>query len=164
MNLKDGIIIVGTGPSSLFLTTSLLERRPELRIIVLEAGLEKFDESTPLGPRSSIAQPFKLSPTINIGYGGSSQLWHNVLAPLDKEDFLERSWIQGSGWPISRDDIESSYEKVASFFGFSHSLFSSDNPVEYFDSLVNAVSMDRSIFRPKIFLQPRRYLRAGEDN
>ena len=23
--------------------------------------------------------------------------------------------------------------------------------------------MDRSIFRPKIFLQPRRYLRAGED-
>ena len=64
MNLKDGSIIVGTGPSSLFLTTSLLERRPELRIIVLEAGLEKFDESTPLGPRSSIAQPFSLAPQL----------------------------------------------------------------------------------------------------
>ena len=64
----------------------------------------KFNESIDLN--------FKLSPTINIGLGGTSQLWHNVLSPLDKEDFEKHSWMPNSGWCISKitlDVVETSF-------------------------------------------------------
>ena len=112
------LCVVGTGPSSFFLVKKFLLLNPKSKVLVLEAGLKKFDNLSSLSGRNSIGVDFKLSPTINIGFGGTSQLWHNVLAPLDEEDFQGHSWIPNSGWPITFKDLEPHYEEVAKFFGF----------------------------------------------
>ena len=115
--MKD-FVIVGTGPSAFFLTKTLLEQNPDAEITVLEAGKNTTNPDHPLSNKLSNAQEFRLKPSINIGYGGTSQLWHNVLAPLDEEDFEYKSWIPLSGWPIKKIDLEKHYKKTANFFNF----------------------------------------------
>lgn len=159
---RDPIVVLGTGPSAFFLVKSLLEQRPAQPVLVLEAGLKPFDGTSPLGDRTSQGQPFRLTPTINVGYGGTSQLWHNVLAPLDEEDFLEKPWIDHSGWPIGRDDLEMHYEEVAAFFGFSHALFSTPETLVDVETERAPLRIDDGTFTPKVFLHPQRYLRTHQ--
>ena len=63
------VCVVGSGPSSYALVSGLLKKSSGMRILVLEAGEKRFSDSH-LGKRESSLQPFRLSPTINIGYGG----------------------------------------------------------------------------------------------
>ena len=102
----NDFLIVGTGPSAFFLTKTLLDKNPTANITVLEAGQRLINPNHLLSLRKSSSQEFKLDPTINIGYGGTSQLWHNVLAPLDSEDFNHKPWIRLSGWPIKKDCLD----------------------------------------------------------
>ena len=133
------ICVVGSGPSSYALVSGLLRKNSSLRILVLEAGVGRFSESH-LGERSSSLQPFKLSPTINIGYGGTSQLWHNVLAPLDESDFLASYLDERGDWPVTRQDLLFHYENIAKIFGFDfpilkpffiYSSFHNINPLHF---------------------------------
>lgn len=160
MTSTDPIVVLGTGPSAFFFVKSLLERRPQQKVLVLEAGLKPFDSETSIDARVSVGQPFRLAPTSNVGYGGTSQLWHNVLAPLDREDFWEKPWIPGSGWPIRRDDLESYYEEVAVFFGFSHALFSAPEALVDLESERASLQIDEDTFSSKVFLHPQHYLRT----
>jgi len=154
------ICIVGSGPSSYFLTKSLLESNPKLKVVVLEAGKGKIDTGSPLSQRQSYGHDFKLKPTINIGKGGTSQLWHNVLAPLDRNDFDYRSWIPMSGWPISLDELETYYQSVAQFFGFDYSIFEAPNKFFQFDTESSKVKIDQDVFKHKVFVHPLKYLRT----
>ena len=117
------ICVVGSGPSSYAFVKGLLFRCYSKRILVLEAGRQKFTESH-LGRRQSSSQPFKLSPSINIGFGGTSQLWHNVLAPLDETDFLARYLDAHGDWQITTDQLDKHYRRVARSFGFDFDIYS----------------------------------------
>lgn len=153
------ICIVGTGPSSLAVVIGLLNRAPNTRILVLEAGQEPFSKSR-LADRESSEQPFKLSPTVNIGYGGTSQLWHNVLAPLDESDFAATHLDADGDWLISGPVLRQHYQNVAAFFNFDFQIFS--RPEVYFDYAqhLSEIEFDRNVFEPKVFVHPSRYLRA----
>lgn len=157
---EQRVVVLGSGPSAFFLVRSLLKQDPRCRVTVLEAGLQPFDTLPSLGSRSSQAQPFRLDPTLNIGYGGTSQLWHNVLAPLDPVDFQERPWIPLSGWPISMQDLEKGYEAACEFFGFSYEVFR--DPGRFLDlkAALSSLQFDDQVFRHKTFVHPRRYLRT----
>ena len=161
-NLYD-LCVCGSGPSAFFLVKTFLEKNPRSRVIVVEAGLGQIDRSTSLSTRPSLNQSFKLSPTINIGKGGTSQLWHNVLAPLDDEDFHEKSWVQNSGWPIKKSDLDPFYSQVCDYFGFKFNVF--DEPEEFidFDREFKKILVDSDIFDYKIFVHPKRYLRSDEE-
>ena len=158
----NDFLIVGTGPSAFFLTKTLLDKNPTANIIVLEAGQKLINPNHLLSLRKSSSQEFKLDPTINIGYGGTSQLWHNVLAPLDSEDFHHKPWIHLSGWPIKKDSLDPHYKKVSSFFGFDFDIF--DNPenfINYHDE-INRIKFDESIFSHKVLMHPLNYLRTNK--
>ena len=162
MSQTYDLCVVGTGPSAFFLVRKYLLINPIARVLVLEAGTKTVDLLSPLSLRKSVDSPFKLDPTINIGFGGTSQLWHNVLAPLDKEDFTKHSWIPGSGWPISRDTLDQYYDEVSEFFGFSSDIF--DNPMNYcnFDLEREKIGFDDAVFEHKVFVHPSKYLRTNK--
>lgn len=154
------LCVCGSGPSALFLVKQFLEKNPKSKVLVIEAGFTKIDYSTSLSFRHSMEQPFKLTPSINIGIGGTSQLWHNVLAPLDDEDFQVKSWIPNSGWPISKADLNPFYSQICDYFGFSFEVF--DNPEKFldFDKEFRRILVDQDVFDYKIFVHPKRYLRS----
>jgi choline dehydrogenase-like flavoprotein len=159
---RRATIVLGTGPSAYFLVRSLLEADAHREITVLEAGLKPFDSLPALSERPSLAQPFRLAPTLNIGYGGTSQLWHNVLAPLDREDFEAKPWIPLSGWPICRDDLEDDYGKACEAFGFSFQVFDQPEASVEKEEVLSPLRFNRGVFRNKVFVHPRRYLRTHE--
>jgi choline dehydrogenase-like flavoprotein len=154
------LCVCGSGPSAFFLVKQFLRTNPHSQVLVIEAGLGQIDYSTSLSSRPSVAQSFKVTPSINIGEGGTSQLWHNVLAPLDDEDFHEKSWIPNSGWPINKTDLDPFYSQICDYFGFSFDVF--DNPEKFldFDKEFGRILVDPDIFDHKIFVHPKRYLRT----
>lgn len=154
------LCVCGSGPSALFLVKQFLENNPQSKILVIEAGFGQLDHDTSLSRRHSTEQPFKLSPSINIGKGGTSQLWHNVLAPLDDEDFQVKSWIPNSGWPINKADLNPFYSQICDYFGFSFKAF--DRPEQFvdFEKEFGKIIVDQNVFDYKIFVHPKRYLRS----
>jgi choline dehydrogenase-like flavoprotein len=152
---------VGSGPSSFALVSGMLERAPSTRILVLEAGIAKFTDSH-LALRQSSSQPFKLSPSINIGFGGTSQLWHNVLAPLDGTDFLARYLDASGDWQITTDQLDKHYRRVARSFGFDFDIYTQPQKFFNYEEELRHINFDDSIFQPKVFVHPQRYLRCDE--
>lgn len=159
---KYDLCVVGTGPSSFFLVKKFLERNNNANVIVLEAGTSKIDLDSPFSYRNSFGNDFKLKPSINIGYGGTSQLWHNVLSPLDEEDFKEHSWIPNSGWQITKKDLIPFYKEVSNFFGFSYEIFEDPSSYCNFEYEKNKIYYDSDIFEHKVFIHPKKYLRTSE--
>ncbi len=156
------LCVAGTGPSAFFLVRKYLLKNPLAKVLVLEAGIKTVDLLSPLSLRKSEGVGFRLDPTINIGFGGTSQLWHNVLAPLDKEDFRKHSWIPNSGWPITRASLDRHYSEVSDFFGFSSDIF--DNPSNYcnFELERDKIAFDDTVFECKVFVHPSKYLRTND--
>lgn len=155
------ICVVGSGPSSFAFVKGLLSRCPSRRVLVLEAGAQAFSDSH-LSKRQSSIQPFKLSPSINIGFGGTSQLWHNVLAPLDFTDFSSRYLDTAGDWQISMNELREHYVSVANFFGFDFDIYFQPQKFFNLEKELSTINYDKSVFEPKIFVHPQRYLRCDE--
>ncbi len=154
-------VVVGTGPSSFFLVKTLLKKIGTKKVAVLEAGMTVIDNEHLLSNKQSICQDFKLKPTINIGFGGTSQLWHNVLAPLDAEDFTQKDWVPMSGWPISLDELTPHYHCVSNFFDFDYEVFYQPQSYIDFDYEIDKVNIDKKVFKHKVFVHPLKYLRTN---
>ncbi|MEZ5848573.1 MAG: GMC family oxidoreductase [Geminicoccaceae bacterium] len=45
-------------------------------------------------------------------FGGSTNHWGGFCRPLDEQDFMERPWVPGSGWPITRADLDPFYARA----------------------------------------------------
>jgi choline dehydrogenase-like flavoprotein len=52
--------------------------------------------------------------------GGSGMVWGGKCVALDPADFAERSWVPGSGWPISRAQIQPYYDRACDLLELPH--------------------------------------------
>jgi len=51
--------------------------------------------------------------TLRLRYfGGSTNHWAGTCRPLDAEDFMPRPWVEHSGWPITRADLDTYYPEA----------------------------------------------------
>ncbi|WP_113651834.1 GMC oxidoreductase [Pedobacter namyangjuensis] len=124
---KYDICIVGTGAASLAMLSQLLDN--ELTILVLEAGGEYITEKNQDQYKTiNKVHPFPgaLDGRFRV-FGGSTTKWGAQSLPLEKIDFIERDWINNSGWPISYNEVFTFYSKVDSFL----QLY----PVEYAEDI-----------------------------
>ncbi|HEY7164660.1 MAG TPA: GMC family oxidoreductase [Candidatus Binatia bacterium] len=48
-------------------------------------------------------------------FGGTTNIWTGWCRPLDELDFQTRPWVDNSGWPISRADLDPFYERATQF-------------------------------------------------
>lgn len=106
----------------------------DTRIAIIEAGPKIYDGnvSNSIVAPSQTGQPFRLFPTTAAAVGGTSNLWHGVIAPLDPEDFTHRPNITEAQWPITLADLSPWYHWVAQHLNWGSHLF---HPINWSDEL-----------------------------
>lgn len=155
------VVIVGSGPASFFLARRLIQQGADVRVTVLEGGPRR-GAAPERAPIREFGRPFQMSPTTHLGFGGTSELWHNVLAPLDPIDFKVRDWVEHSGWPIDRSTLDRHYLDVARYLAVPAHLFFEDHLPADVVAEAAQLPFDREVLQNKIFLHPQRYFRAAE--
>jgi choline dehydrogenase-like flavoprotein len=103
------LCIAGAGAAGIAL--ALAFRGRPARVVVLESGGFDFEQEVQdLCRGRSVGQTYwDLDATRVRQFGGSTNHWGGMSAPLDARDFLPRSWVPHSGWPIRRTDLEPFY-------------------------------------------------------
>ena len=149
---KFDICIVGSGIAASSLTVELLNSN--LSFIIVEAG-DLDTNSTSLIQKEITGRDFGLVDTHSIEVGGSSSLWHGVLAPLDKIDFEKRSWVKNSGWPIKYNDLERYYKKAGKIFKIDNfNFFDKEKlPIKIISNMLS-LRFNKNILQYKIFQRP----------
>lgn len=102
------ICVVGSGMGGGTLSCALAASG--LQVTLLEAGGASgrgLDVDL-----ESVGRDFGMRTTRFFGLGGTTNLWHGLMSPLDKRDFRVSDPM---GWPIELDDMRSFYEQAAHF-------------------------------------------------
>lgn len=107
------VCVVGAGPAGLSIATRLAERG--FQVAILEAGglRPTMRNQRMLVDRPSGSPYWDLQNVRVRMFGGSGSRWGGISRPLDPIDFDERPWVDDSGWPIDRTDIEPYFEQAA---------------------------------------------------
>ena len=89
-------------------------RTSGLDIVILESGGLEFDQATQdLYQGESIGHPGASLDTARLRFfGGSTNHWGGFCRPFDPQDFKVRPWVNYSGWPIDRTDLDPYYAKA----------------------------------------------------
>ena len=150
-NQKTQVCIVGSGLGGGTLALKLAERG--IGFIIIEAGgLKNNSESV---THESIGRDFGLRTTRSIQLGGTSNLWHGVLSPLDEIDFKSREWIPGSGWPITLQDLNNFYHEASTLLGVKHyDYFAADKLPDNLKDELGNVEFRQDFLKNKMFQQP----------
>ncbi|MGH2726100.1 MAG: FAD-dependent oxidoreductase, partial [Actinomycetota bacterium] len=113
--LDCDVCIVGTGAAGVTCAVEL--RDAGLRVTVLESGGLKPDAATDsLYGIESAELPVPESSRQRF-FGGTTNSWWGKVALLDPGDFARRDWVDGSGWPIDRSDLDPFYRRACELLG-----------------------------------------------
>ena len=110
--LVADICIVGAGAAGITLALAL--RDSGLDVVLLAGGLEnKTDAYQELyrGKMTGI-DTWELDRFRVRAFGGSTHHWAGWCRPLSPEDFEERAWMPGSGWPLTFDELVPYYQRA----------------------------------------------------
>lgn len=115
--VRGDVCIVGAGAAGISIARVLQQARPggrRLRVIVLESGSFQPNRATQALYRGrNVGRAyFPLDGCRVRTFGGSTQRWGGWCRALDEEDFEQRDWIPGSGWPIAYRDLEPYYHEA----------------------------------------------------
>ncbi|MBK8973370.1 MAG: hypothetical protein IPM37_19165 [Hahellaceae bacterium] len=85
--------------------------------------------------------------------GGTTNHWNGNIWPLFPDDFEQRDWIPGSGWPISREMLNAYYPKAAEVVQIKgpyswdfDELKQYIQPIFYDPRLIENTMLDRAVF------------------
>ena len=114
-NLSFDICILGAGAAGITLARELSKYSFEVGLV--ESGGFEPDESQRLyeGETSgSIPTSLRYLSTSRMRwFGGTTNIWTGWCRPLDELDFEKRPWVNYSGWPISKAELDPFYERAA---------------------------------------------------
>ena len=135
--INSDICIVGAGPAGITLANQL-SKNNSIKITVIESGdinfnlkNQKLNLGSCLGFGNYPHQNYSMTHARIRQFGGTSNVWAGWSGPLEKEDFDQRSWIEGSGWPISYTDIKPFYEKSQSILNLAEFIYD-ENVYKYY--------------------------------
>lgn len=114
------VCIVGAGAAGLYLAMQLIGHG--MRVLLLEGGAEnRFERrSKTLNKSEIVGLPFAGAHSgRSRNLGGSTATWAGQIMELDEMDFGQRSWVPGSGWPITKADLVPFYAKAREFEGLT---------------------------------------------
>src|SRR5258708_1661570 len=122
--IDTDLCIIGTGPAGLTIANEFANQN--VRVLLLEGG--GFDEEPETQSLYQIesaggSRELNQSAIRSRGLGGSSRIWTGRCAPFDQSDFEERPWIDYSGWPLSRPDIEPYLERAGQALGLGPNCY-----------------------------------------
>lgn len=109
--IQTQICIIGGGAAGI--TMGLTFEKAGIDTVILESGSYVRDEATAdlyRGP--SVGIPYDFSDGTRSRYlGGSSNCWGGFCRPWDQIAFEHRPWVNASGWPIGRAELEPYYQR-----------------------------------------------------
>lgn len=110
--IEGDICIVGAGAAGLSLALEF-DGSP-VRVVLLEGGgFEHENKLQDLYCGPTTGQPYYPLTASRLHYfGGTTGLWGGQCSPLDDIDFVSRPWVEHSGWPIKRADLDSYYMRA----------------------------------------------------
>jgi hypothetical protein len=110
--INGSICIVGGGAAGITLAKELGDRFDD--IILLESGGMDLEIDTQDLYKGEILDPNHgaLEEQRQRQLGGTTNVWGGRCAPFDDIDFMPRSYVPDSGWAISKQDLESYYQKA----------------------------------------------------
>lgn len=147
----EKICLIGSGIAGGSLAVKLAEKG--IGYILVEAG--GLDSSSESVKYENVGRDFGLRSTTAIQLGGTSNLWHGVLSPLDEIDFQERDWIPNSGWPITLDDLKDYYAEAAEMLNVrDYAYFNTDELSDELKAKLDDMKFNRGILKNKMFQQP----------
>lgn len=109
------ICIIGAGAAGITLARRLAARGRS--VILLESGGTDFEQATQdLYRGANVGMPYyDLDQSRLRFFGGTVSIWGGRCAKLDEIDFERRDWVDHSGWPITRADLEPYYRQAHDF-------------------------------------------------
>ena len=146
------ICIIGSGIAASILALELLDS--DISFVMIEAG-DFTNPSSDAVERENVGRDFVVEPTTATAVGGTSSLWHGVIAPLDKLDFAKRKWVPHSGWPITYTHLQKYYEAAGKrLFSNDLQLFKKHRLPHKLFTQLSKLKFNRDILENKIFLRP----------
>jgi choline dehydrogenase-like flavoprotein len=121
---RGRVVVVGAGTLGLYLAALLMEKG--WHVTIVEAGTATLDSFNRDSYRS-IGRPHQ---GVKIGrsksIGGTSNLWGGQLVEFSPADFNGRSWIAGSAWPITYDEVAPYFARAYERLGIDPTVQSDD--------------------------------------
>ena len=115
--LSTDVCVIGAGVAGISVTRQLLDSG--LRVMLLESGGADYDRAIQdLAAGESVGLPYyPLDETRLRFFGGTSAIWGGRLAAMDEIDFEPRPWVEHSGWPVARHELQTWYAEARRMFG-----------------------------------------------
>lgn len=111
--LQADVAIVGAGAAGIAMALELMGSK--LSVLLLESGGLEEEPATQDLYAGTVADARLHSPPIRYRQrrlGGTTTIWGGRCMPFDPIDFEVRDGVPGSGWPVSRSDIEPFYARA----------------------------------------------------
>lgn len=111
-NLQTDLCIIGAGAAGIAFAKEFANL--QMRVLLVESGGVDFSHRTQMLYKAQNSgldyQPMEF--TKRRQFGGSTVTWFGRCRPLDEIDFEARPWVEYSGWPFGRRELEP-YYKIA---------------------------------------------------
>lgn len=110
--VEADICIVGGGAAGISLAHEFIATRH--RVVLLESGGLKFRHRPQflyIGNNIGLDN-FPLARSRYRQFGGSTTRWTGQCAPLEDIDFKSRDWVDYSGWPFERSELQPWYRRA----------------------------------------------------
>ena len=110
--IEGDICIVGAGAAGISIAMEWIGA--PYKVILLEGGGFEYDERVQdLYAGKNTGQRYYPLKSCRLHYfGGTTGHWGGMCSPLDEIDFMKRDWVEHSGWPIHRKDLDPFYGRA----------------------------------------------------
>lgn len=107
--IEGDICIVGAGAAGI--SMALDWNNTPYRVILLEGGGFEYDSKIQdLYAGKTTGQKYYPLMSSRLHYfGGTTGHWAGFCSPMDQIDFDKREWVEHSGWPITKADLDPYY-------------------------------------------------------
>lgn len=111
INKHYDVVVAGAGLAGISLSYELMNRG--FKVLLLEAGERDIVRHSDNVGEGHVSGGLQIKPESRVvGMGGNTNTWGGLVATLDESDF-ERPWIAHGYWPLSQEELDGYYRRIA---------------------------------------------------